>query len=69
MHQLLRDLDGQPLVETPLDIDRGEFCHFATAVVAQFSRFPCDVGAFGIGLGADRNVFAGRHRHRPCDQA
>jgi hypothetical protein len=59
-------LDDIPAVldlqrETALDVDPGQFFEFTNRVVLEFPAFARSVGSFGIGLRADRNIFAGRH--------
>jgi hypothetical protein len=61
-HQLLRHGPGQGRLETAPDIDRCKLPLFAVVVGRQLGALACQVRSFRVGLRADGDVFAGRHR-------
>ena len=61
-HQLVGDLKRQIVNEPAVPINRGEFLSFGFWLIGQFGGFARDIGALGIGLAADRHIFARRHR-------
>ena len=69
LHELDGDLPGKVGREAAVDVDLGEFLGLDVGAGGEFGAFAGEVGAFGIGLGADRDIFARRHRHRAGDEA
>ena len=63
------DLASKFGVESPRDIDGGQFGMFGFAIGGEFLAFPLEVGIFRIGLGTDGNIFPCGHGHRARDQA
>jgi hypothetical protein len=61
-HQLLRHGLGEGRLETAPDIDRRKLPLFGAFVGRQLCPLECQVRSFRVGLRADGNVFAGRHR-------
>ncbi|MBC7520199.1 MAG: PEP-CTERM sorting domain-containing protein [Sandarakinorhabdus sp.] len=50
-------------------IDRSKFRTLRDRIGGKFGGFAGKIGLLGIGLRADRHIFTGRHRHRPCNKA
>ena len=57
-HQLLSDLPRQRRGQTAFDIDCLQLSQFALAIVTQLLPFARDIRLLGIGLRADRDIFA-----------
>src|SRR5262249_41732169 len=55
--------------DTAFDVDLREPCKFGLRLLGELSMLARAVGLLGIGLGADRHVFASNHRHRTGDEA
>ena len=68
-HQLHRDVARQLGIDAALDVDLRQLLPLALDVVGQLLRLACQLGVLGIGLRADRDVLAGRHRHGAGDEA
>lgn len=49
-------------------IDRGQFKAFSRCIGTEFDPFARQVGRFGIGIAADRDIFSCRHRNRAGDE-
>ena len=62
------DLPGEPDLHPPCDVDLGQLFQLMLGLGLEFGLFLGEVGALGVGLGADRDIFPGRHRHGPGDQ-
>ena len=60
---MLRHLSRETGLDAALDIDLGQLLSLESDVLAQLRAFSGQVGLFGIGLRADRNILSGRHRH------
>jgi hypothetical protein len=60
-HELLRDLRGNCRIQASSNIDVAKFRCFSGRVMLNGFMFNIDVSAFGIGLRADRDKFAGPH--------
>ncbi|GHC67410.1 hypothetical protein GCM10007315_35540 [Gemmobacter tilapiae] len=67
--QLDRNLMGEALIKPPRHVDAGQLVQLRLGSFLQFPRLARDVGVFRISLRTDRDVFAGRHRHRSGDEA
>ena len=69
-HQLLRDLACQLRLQAALGVDCRQLLGLEFRILGQFAALALHLGGFGIGLRADRDIFARRHRHRtrhqPC---
>src|SRR5260221_1708279 len=68
-HQLLRDLARQRGLEAAAPVDGRELTMLAFAVGLELAALAIEVGLLAVGLGVDRHVLAGRHRHRARYQA
>jgi hypothetical protein len=68
-HQLGGDARGQRLVEPALHVDGRQLGVLLLGIRGQFPTLAREVGAFRVGLRADRHVLAGSHRHRAGDEA
>ena len=66
--ELLCDLARKAFIEPALHVDGREFALFRLRLRGQLYLLALDVGLLGVALGADRNVFANCHRHRPADK-
>ena len=66
--ELLGDLHRQILVEAARLIDFAELGQLRLGIVAKLLTFFRHFGHFGVGLGADRDIFSCRHRHCAGDQ-
>jgi len=62
------NLAGQIGLDAARDIDLSQFFPLEHRVVHQLALLTREVGVLGIGLRTDRNILAGRHRHRAGDQ-
>ena len=51
-----------------LDVDLGEFRPLELDVGGQLPALAAEIGLLGVGLRADRDILARRHRHRTCHQ-
>jgi len=67
--QLLGHLMGQGGGQAAAFVDQGQLGQLVVRVLGQFPFLQGQVGALGIGLRADRHVFAGGHRYCAGDQA
>jgi hypothetical protein len=67
-HQLLGNLFRERGIQTALHIDCSKFLVLGLVVCLDLRAFHAKRGLFGIRLGADRHVLAGRHRHGARDQ-
>ena len=74
-HELPRDLACKAGFDTACDVDLCQFLAFMRQIRVEFPGFTGQVGMFGVGLGANRDVFPGGHGHRAgrqpgdaCDQ-
>ena len=68
-HQLLGNLLRERVGDAAADVDRRQLPPLALIVGGKFTALQVERGLFGIGLRADRNVLARRHRHRARDEA
>ena len=68
-HKLLCHLASKPTLDAPPDIDSSELLRFENAVVRKFSAFTGEIGALGIELRTDGDVFSRGHRHCARDEA
>ena len=68
-HQLIRNSQRKVVVDATCDVDLGQFLPLERGVLAKLLALARQIGPFGIGLRADRNILAGRHRHRAGHQA
>ncbi len=66
--ELLRDRQGEGMVQAALAVDARQLAQFGLRFLGQFLLFAGDVGFLGVRLSADRDVLARRHRHGPRDQ-
>lgn len=55
-------------VVSPVDIDLRQLLDLGLGRFCEFTGLARKVGLFGVGLRADRDVFACRHGHRPGDE-
>jgi hypothetical protein len=69
VHQLAGDLIGQFNIKSARHIDGGQLGALVFGIGGQLLTLPIQVGALGVGLGTDRNIFARGHRHRARHQA
>ena len=69
VHQLHGHLMRQLRVEPAAPVDGSQFFHFVLGVLGELAAFAFEVGLFGVGLRADRDVFPRGHRQRACRQA
>ncbi len=74
-HQLGCNFGSEPRIESPPDVDRGQFPVLGVDVRFEFLALSRKVRMFRIRLRTDRDVLAGRHGHgagheagEPCDQ-
>jgi hypothetical protein len=67
-HQLSGDRPRESRFESPLHIDARQLVLFGRRLRGQFAPLQIDVCTLGVGLRADRHVFAGRHRKRTGDE-
>lgn len=67
-HHLFGDRLCQRGRDAAADVDGGEFPCFGLGIAVQLGSLARQVGMFGIGLRADRDIFARRHRQRAADQ-
>ena len=68
-HELRGHLVRERRIEAGTDVDRNQFLLLALGVGVQFRALTGEFSLFGVGLGLDRHVLPGGHRHRPRDQA
>ena len=68
-HQLFRDFGGKLRVEAALDVDRRELPVLGVDVGLELLALARKIRMLGVRLRADRDVFAGRHRHRAGHEA
>lgn len=70
-HQLLHHRPRESGLEAAPDVDAGKLVFFGRALRRQLRSLLREIGAFGVRLRADRDVFARGHRqrtgHEPCD--
>jgi hypothetical protein len=66
---LVRNLSGQRFIEAAMDVNLRQLLTLEVRVYGEFTLFAGDVGTLGIGLGADRHVFACRHRQGTSNQS
>ena len=57
------DLMGKFLLQASGDVDCGQFCKFMFGRINQLLSLFGDVGGLAIGLRANGDIFASRHRH------
>ncbi len=67
-HQLLGHLSRQARLQTAAHVDLRQLLALEMRVGLELGPLPVEIGLFNIGLGADRNVFPGSHRHGARDQ-
>ena len=68
-HELRGHLVRERRIEAATDVDRHQFLVLALGVGVQFRALTGEFRLFGVGLGLDRHVLPGGHRHRPRDEA
>ena len=68
-HKLLGDLCRESRCEPAINVDLRQLAHLGPRLLIERALFSLKVGGFRIGLRADRDVFARRHRHRACRPA
>lgn len=66
--ELLCHLLRQALAEPSPDADPLEFGQLEPGLLRQFPLLAVAVWPLGVGLGTDRDVLPGRHRHGPRDE-
>ena len=68
-HKLARDLQRDLRIDAPAAIDGGQFAGLGLRIGIQLGALTRQIGGLGIGLRADRNILARRHRHGPGDES
>jgi len=61
--QLRRNAGSECRVKPTRHIDGRQFREFVCGVSLQFLALPVQIGAFGVGLGADGNILTCGHGH------
>ena len=67
-HELVGNLDRESRAEPTADIDPCELLPFGVWGRGEFLSLSDKVRTLGIGLGADRDILAGRHRESARDE-
>jgi hypothetical protein len=67
-HQLPGTVRRQVPIQTALLVDVGELVLFGLRLCRQLVALPREIRLLGVGLRADRHVFAGGHRQRAGDE-
>jgi len=68
-HQLECDLASKSAFHASRNIDLSKLLGFEIAIACEFTSFAGQVGAFGVGLRTDGNVFSSSHRHCAGDES
>ena len=67
-HQLDGHLLREARIEAAADVDRGQLGQLRVRLRGQLLLLAAEIGVLRVGLGADRHVLPGGHRHRAGDE-
>ena len=67
--QLIGDLPRKQRIKAAINIDLCQLLALHLGAVGKFARLLGEVGLLCVGLGADGDVFASRHRHGAGDES
>jgi hypothetical protein len=68
-HQLISNLDGEIVIETPGFVDPSQLGAFSLWRSRKFPALARQIRALRVGLGADGDIFPGSHGQRPGSEA
>jgi hypothetical protein len=64
-HELIRNLDGEGAIETAAHVDPSQLSSLSLGGSCELAALARQVGALGIGLGADRDILTSGHGKGP----